>query len=115
MSLLIVDDEDNFRESLRDAFEDEGYDVAVAADGVEALDVLKARDDVRVVILDLMMPRMTGAELYEVMQADPRLARIPVIVATSDASRAPKGVPVLTKPIRLETLRAAVLNACTDR
>lgn len=115
MSLLIVDDEDNFRESLRDAFEDEGYEVAVAADGVEALDLLKERDDVRVVILDLMMPRMTGTELYEVMQADPRLAQIPVIVATSDASRAPKGVPVLTKPIRLEALRAAVLSACTDR
>ncbi len=114
MTVLIVEDEIDFRDSLREAFEDDGYQVAVAADGLEALDQLVARDDVSVVILDLMLPRMTGSELYAAMQADPRLARIPVIVTTSDSSRAPAGLQVLTKPIRLEALRAAV-SAHTGR
>lgn len=115
MSLLIVDDEDDFRESLRDVFEDDGYDVAVAANGVEAMARLDDLAEVCLVILDLHMPRMTGGEVYEAMQANPRFARIPVIIATSDPTGAPAGVPTMTKPLKLDVLRAEAAKHCRHR
>ncbi len=115
MRLLIVDDEVDFRESLRDAFEDQGYEVAVAADGVEALEQLEESADVCVVILDLNMPRMTGGEVYAAMRANPRFASIPVIVATSDVRNAPTGVKTMTKPLHLGALMAEVAKHCSAR
>jgi CheY-like chemotaxis protein len=106
--VLIVDDELDFRESLRDAFEDEGYDVATAANGVDALRLLGALPSVSLVILDLVMPELGGVEVYCAMQEDPRLAEIPVIIATSNPSAAPSGAKVMTKPLQLRTLLAEV-------
>lgn len=110
--VLIVDDEADFRETLRDAFEDDGYEVATAANGLEALHQLRSLESVCVVILDLVMPQLTGAEVYAAMQADPRLAAIPVIIASSDTSRAPAGVKALQKPLDLRTLKAEVAKRC---
>lgn len=110
--VLIVDDDEGFRETLRDAFEDAGYDVAVAADGVDAMRALTERSNVRIVILDLVMPRMSGREVYDAMQADPALASIPVIVATSDGTNAPAGARTLTKPLDLHRLLAEVARQC---
>jgi two-component system, sensor histidine kinase and response regulator len=101
--VLIVEDEDELRESLRDLLEDEGYRVEVAADGNEAmLQLVRLRPSL--VILDLMMPGMSGNEVYAAMQADPALASIPVIISTSDPSRSPIGVPVLKKPVGIDRL-----------
>jgi hypothetical protein len=92
MTLLIVDDDQDIRDSLQDFFEDKGFEVATAANGVEALDVL-------------------GAERSP---CDPRLAQVPVIVSTSDPSRAPSGVLTLKKPIDLGTLLHAVRQHCVE-
>lgn len=110
--ILIVEDEADIRDSLRDAFEDEGYVVHCAANGLEALQALRGLERPCAVVLDLVMPVMTGNELYEAMQADPRLADIPVIVSTSDPSRAPRGVLLLRKPIDLRTMLTAVQALC---
>ena len=56
---------------------------------------------------------LNGAQLYERMQADPRLARVPVIVSTSDPSRAPSGVLIMKKPINLGRLLLAVREHCS--
>jgi len=107
-TLLVVDDEPDIRESLRDALEDEGYRVAVARNGKEALEVLRTLEKPFAVILDIIMPVMSGAEFYAAIQADPRYARTPVLISTSDASRAPAGVLIMKKPIDLERLLDAV-------
>lgn len=112
MTVLIVDDDDDIRDTLKELCEDEGYEVATAANGAEALAVLAGAVAPCVVVLDLIMPVMTGNELFATMQRDPRLARVPVIVSTSDPSRAPVGVPVMKKPIDVERLLAAIRQHC---
>lgn len=112
MSILIIDDDADIRDSLRELFEDEGYAVATAQDGAEALAQLHAGEPPCVVILDLLMPGVSGNEVYAAMQSDPRLARVPVIVSTSDPSRAPSGVLIMRKPINLSGLLGAVRQYC---
>lgn len=101
--ILIVDDDADIRESLRDAFEDEGYRARCAANGLEALDELR-RDPPCAVVIDLIMPLMSGHELYETMKLDPTLSDIPVVISTSDPSRAPRGALLLKKPIDIGTM-----------
>jgi len=64
------------------------------------------------VILDIIMPVMSGTEMYAAMQGDPGLAQIPVIISTSDPSRAPSGVLIMRKPIDVPRLLAAVKSVC---
>jgi two-component system, sensor histidine kinase and response regulator len=108
MKILIVDDEQDLLDSLAEFFQDEGYAVATARNGVEALAHLDHDPLPSVVILDLLMPLMSGTDVYERMQKDPRLVKLPVIVSTSDPSRAPSGVLIMKKPVNLGRLLSAV-------
>lgn len=110
--ILVVDDEPEIRESLEEFLTDEGYSVALAADGAEAMERLESDTPPCVVILDLLMPVLSGNEVYERMKQDPRLARIPVIVSTSDPSRAPSGNLIMPKPINLDHLLGVVQRLC---
>ena len=112
MTILIVDDETEIRESLEEFLSDEGYVVDSAADGADALEKLTSEKPPCVVILDLLMPLVSGNEVYDKMQEDPRLSKIPVIISTSDPSRAPSGSTVMKKPINLERLLGAVRRYC---
>jgi two-component system sensor histidine kinase/response regulator len=111
--LLVVDDDEGIRESLCEVFIEEGYLVRAAADGQQALRMLRdGSPHPDAVILDIVMPVLEGDRVYEAMQADPALARIPVIVSTSNPSRAPLGVAVVPKPVRLERLLEMVADLC---
>jgi CheY-like chemotaxis protein len=112
MKVLIVDDEPDIRDSLQEFFEDEGYAVSTASNGAEALSRLENEELPCVVILDLLMPLVTGNEVYRRMQSDPRLSRVPVVFSTSDPSRAPAGVLTLKKPVDLRRLLGAVRQHC---
>ena len=52
----------------------------------------------------MIMPVMSGTELYSVLRTTPELADIPVLISTSDPSRAPGRVPVMRKPVDLDRL-----------
>lgn len=110
--VLIVDDEDSIRESLAEIFEVEGFRVLEARDGREALAHLGTAERPDVVILDLVMPVMSGVELFTAMQAEPAWAAIPVIVSTSDPSKAPSGVLLMRKPVNVDRLLDAVRKLC---
>jgi CheY-like chemotaxis protein len=107
-TILVVDDEVEIRESLQDALADEGYAVVLASNGREALQLLPTLPRPCVIILDIIMPVMSGTELYQAMQASPALADIPVLISTSDPSRAPAGLPLLKKPVNLDRLLTMV-------
>jgi CheY-like chemotaxis protein len=111
-TILIVEDDDDIRESLRDVFQDKGYHVRCASNGREGLDALRRFEPPSVVVLDLIMPVMSGGELYGEMKADPGLAEIPVIVSTSDPSQAPSGVLLLRKPLDVHAMLATVGRLC---
>jgi CheY-like chemotaxis protein len=103
-SVLIVEDEVELRETLRELLEAKSYRVATAANGEEALAVLATQPPPDVVIFDLVMPILDGNAFYRAMQRDPRLAKIPVLVSTGDPSRAPRGLVVLQKPVEIKRI-----------
>ena len=113
MAVLIVDDETDIRETLEDFLSDEGFAVRSAADGAAALRLLGEPELPCVVILDLIMPVKDGNEVLEEMKKSERLARVPVIITTSDPSRAPRGIPLMRKPVSLQSLLAAVEAFCS--
>lgn len=104
-TIVVVDDEEAICETLKDVLEEEGYAVALAGDGIEALEILRAMPaPPRMIILDLLMPRMDGNAVLTALRADAALAAIPVVVSTSDPSRAPSGVLIMRKPVDLDML-----------
>lgn len=104
-TVLIVEDDEHVRDAIAEALRDEGYTVRIAANGREALAALgTGQSEPRLILLDLAMPVMDGAELYQRLRADTRFAATPVIIATSQPSRAPVGVPLMKKPIQFDRL-----------
>lgn len=81
-NLLVVDDDGLNRVLLATSLEEEGYSVATAEDGGQALVLLRSRP-FDVVLLDLLMPEMDGYQLLEHMKSDNELRRLPVIVISA--------------------------------
>jgi CheY-like chemotaxis protein len=114
-TVVVVDDEPGFCETVKDLLEDEGYAVEIATDGKAGLELLRRLPEAPcLLVLDLVMPVLDGAEVYREIQADPRLAPIRVVIATSDPARAPSGATVLPKPLTVERLLEAVHGACGE-
>ncbi len=80
--ILIVDDEPNIVLSLEYLMKREGYEVLVAHDGQEALDVLR-RERPRLVLLDVMMPRKSGFEVCQELRADDAIKDTLVLMLTA--------------------------------
>lgn len=76
--ILVVDDHEAFRELLKRALTHAGYDCVVAADGPEALGVLREQP-IDAVLLDYDMPHMTGVELLKQIRSDAATAKLPVV------------------------------------
>lgn len=109
--VLIVDDEEGVRESLRDVVELVGCTALMAASAEEALALLSECRPC-LVVLDLLMPGMTGAEMLETMRQTPALSTLTVVISTSAPERAPRGVAVLAKPIDVDALCVRIRSAC---
>jgi len=113
--VLIVEDEEAIRDSLCELLTEEGYEATGAANGAEALRLL--RDGLRpcLILLDLMMPVMDGWELHRQLKADPRLAAVPVVVITAaDPSPADAiaAEEVLPKPLPIDRVLDVVDRYC---
>jgi CheY-like chemotaxis protein len=80
--VLVVDDEFGIVKLLEEVLKDEGHQVLVAANGRQALEQA-AKATPALIITDLMMPVMDGAELIKAMAADQQLAKVPVILISS--------------------------------
>jgi len=109
--VLVVDDEADIRETLREAVEMMGCTAVLAANGADALELLRASKPCLMVI-DMIMPVMTGEELLEILRQQPALAQLPVLISTSAPQLAPAGVPVLPKPIDLGAFWAWIRQNC---
>ena len=104
--VLVVEDEAESRDTLRELLELEGYTVQTAADGKAALELLETVDPC-VVLLDLFMPVMDGWQVIDRLRADGRLGRMNVLVITSAGHRAPSDLRVLQKKLaQLEAMLA---------
>lgn len=112
-TILVVEDEAESRDSLRELFELEGYRVETAVNGREALDILTSHgEQICIMLLDLFMPVMDGWQVIDQLRADGRLATTKVVIITSAAHRAPAGLPVFEKPLDLDKVMTTVDNLC---
>jgi PleD family two-component response regulator len=82
--LLVADDNEDMRLMLRDLFRASGHDVAVAADGLEALASVREREQ-DLIVLDNSMPNLTGLEVCRQLKDNPFTARIPVLMLTAQS------------------------------
>ena len=82
--ILVVDDDATTRGYLQQALENEGYAVKTAEDGIKALSILM-QDRAKLVVSDVIMPRMDGVNLVRGMRARPELADTPIIMLTASA------------------------------
>ncbi len=80
MRLLVVEDDRGLRESLTAALEDEGYDIVAVSQGEEALAQLASGLEPDAIVMDLVMPVMSGPELLARLKRNPDFAGIPVVV-----------------------------------
>ena len=111
--VLIVDDDAQVREALRDALEDEGYTVASANGGGEALSLLRTGCRPGVILLDWNMQPMNGAQFMSELKNEPELASIAVVLVTADlhADAKMQAAPfqgLVRKPVDLDELFAYV-------
>jgi two-component system, chemotaxis family, chemotaxis protein CheY len=111
--VLIVDDDRDSQELLRVALTADGYDIAGVANGRQALHDLRSQPETCVILLDLMLPVMDGAEFRAAQRRDRSLAWIPVVVmsAAVDADRAARELgarQLVRKPLDLDEVRRAL-------
>lgn len=113
-SILIVEDDAGIRESLHLLLESENYHVMAAANGKEALDLLKSGPHPGLILLDLMMPVMNGWEFLDAIKEDSVVSAIPVIVVTafSEEARGMQVKRVLKKPVDFDLLLTIVKQHC---
>ena len=109
-TILIIDDEKDFVFVMRARLEHEGYEVLEANDGLSGLEVL-LRNDVDLILLDIMMPRMDGFTFYKTLHEQGKvLPPPPIIAVTAYSSRIESrrhllgDVPILAKPFELSVL-----------
>lgn len=118
-TVLIVDDDHHLRRSMCLLLEEEGYTVREAANGAAGLDILRKSTERMVVLLDLMMPEMSGDEVLNIALADRRLAHWHTyLLMTAHLGvlcrcdlRAAQGVPVISKLENFDTLVEIVAEA----
>ncbi|HEX9290552.1 MAG TPA: response regulator [Anaeromyxobacteraceae bacterium] len=118
--VMVIEDDFAIRETLRELLEEEGYHVVGAANGMEALDRLKAGRAPHLILLDLMMPIMDGWEFRSAQQLDPALAGIPVVVISASHGLEQKvagmsAAAFLAKPFELDALLETVERYCQRR
>jgi CheY-like chemotaxis protein len=81
-SVLVVEDTELLRRIYTDKLSQEGYKVFQAADGLECLNIVRTQT-LDLILLDLVMPRMSGLEALEALKRDPRTKNIPVIILSN--------------------------------
>lgn len=89
VAVLVVDDDNEIRQSLRFVLEDTGFRVLEAVDGIAALEVVRHEPARLVVLLDLLMPRLDGLGVLRTVAADPALAAGRAYVLLSAHGRRP--------------------------
>jgi CheY-like chemotaxis protein len=119
-TVLVVEDDADVRETLRQVVEDEGFSVAEAENGRAALEWLRTAEPPCVILLDLMMPIMDGWQFLTQIEQDGSLPQAPIVIVSATpqdrieqtAAAHPRVAGYLQKPLRLEDVLGAVGKYC---
>ena len=113
-TLLITDDDRDFRETIREVFEPRGFSTYLAGDGVQALEIVK-RNEIHLVLMDMHMPQLTGIEtINRIRRLRQRLPCILISGRLDDdiRSRAKDSTfNVLSKPVSFQEITSTVNDA----
>jgi CheY-like chemotaxis protein len=115
--ILLVEDDPDISDMMELYLRSEGYAVAAAANGQEALSYLERSGRPALILLDLMMPVMNGWEFRERQRQHPGLAQIPVVLLSAD-SKVPEeaarlgAASYLRKPVEFDTLLKVIERYC---
>ncbi len=117
IDVLVVDDDHDLLETVATILEMEGYAIATATNGAEALDYLRANEHPRMVLLDLSMPIMDGLTFRTEQRQDAVLSAIPIVAFSAAAQLAEKVrdldfAAVLKKPVKVDVLVGLVASFC---
>jgi CheY-like chemotaxis protein len=111
-SILVVEDDDEFRKLLEQVLVFDGFRVLTAAHGAEALTLMN-QETPALVVLDLVLPWVNGLEVLSTMRDTPRLRQVPVLIVTGTPTDARDvqhlwPVTVMHKPINVEALTPVI-------
>jgi CheY-like chemotaxis protein len=114
-TVLLVDDDARNIFALSSMLERRGMKVLTATTGSEAISAIRARADVAIVLMDIMMPEMDGYETMQVVRADPAFRRLPIIALTAKAMKGDRekcleagASDYLAKPVNTDQLLSAL-------
>lgn len=116
-NILVIEDDQEIRSVLQFALELEGYKVATAIHGQDALNQLRQTDSLpHLILLDLMMPVMDGWQFLAIKKQEPRLANLPVLVVSAAGDRAKnfEASGYIKKPIELDFLLESIKQHCVN-
>jgi DNA-binding response OmpR family regulator len=120
-SVLLAEDEPNIVESLRFLLERAGFEISVASDGRQALDMALEQQPA-VLVLDLMLPELDGYEVLRQLRADPKGEKLPVLMLTAKGQRIDRETALecgadrfMTKPFANAEITAAVVELASAR
>jgi len=104
--ILVVDDDEDTRDTLNDVLANEGFDVRLAGRADEALDVILGLQRPSLVLLDCRLQGTSGIELLDFLQTRPDLDSVAVVMVSGDSASVPhpRAVALLRKPYDLDTL-----------
>ena len=94
MRILVVEDEIKIAQFIKRGLREEGYAADIAPDGEQG-DFFLSSNDYDLIILDLMLPKFNGEEILKFIRANPKLAKIPVIVLSTHSIIGAKSEPIL--------------------
>ncbi len=111
--ILVVDDDEDLRDTMLTILDMQGYVVVGASDGLDALQVIRKRGRPAIILLDLRMPRMNGPEFVAALRDDPALSSAPIVVFSGDTNASEVAARVgarglLGKPVDLAELVSMV-------
>ena len=114
-TILIIDDEEDLRDTLKLSLELEGYRCYTAANGREGLEALERIPPPHVILLDLMMPVLNGWQFMDELRGHPSFGQIPVVVVTAfiKLTGAIRASDIIRKPIEMDTLLGVLKKHCS--
>lgn len=116
VTILVVEDDSAIRFTMRELLESEGYTVDVAADGEDGLEKLLQLTKPVLVLLDLLMPKMSGHEFIQRVEKDPRYNPLTIVIISAQTikTRPPMAADFVSKPFDLDALFTVVRKYCEE-
>ena len=111
-SVMLVDDDEEIRDTITGVLEAEGYTVIGVENGRKALDLLEKKKRPCVVLLDLQMPVMSGWDFLKAVNGMREMEGLPIVVVTSYSEKADGARRTIKKPLDVKQLISAVAEFC---